>query len=149
MDRFLKNKNFNLKYIISYVGLLPYIYILLDLNFFNLLSLYFLKEFIIFYSLLIFTFIGAMRWYFYINTNSLITIYDFILSFASTILIFFILLNINKNLILSVVGIFFIFQLIGDYILYKKNKDEGNFFLNLRVPASFFILANIFYLISV
>lgn len=144
------NKNFNLQYIISYLGILPFIYISIDIFFFNIFALFFLKDFIIYYSLIIFTFIGAMRWSFYQISDPLNILYGFLPSFISTFLILFNLLNYNKNLLLLYIFLFFILQLIGDVIFNKQNNSfENIFFIKVRLPATSIILINIFYLIFV
>lgn len=142
-------KKFNLKIIISYTGILPFIVLFIDYYVLNLNSLIFLKNFIIYYLLLIYTFIGAMRWSFSKENDLSFIVYGFLPSLISTILIFYNLLSDNKNLILILISFFLILQLIGDFIFYLKNKNEKYFFLYIRLPVTFIILFNIFYLISV
>jgi len=91
-----------------------------------------------------------MRWSFYQISNPLNILYGFLPSFISTFLIFFNLLNYNKNLILLYIFLFFILQLIGDVIFNKQNNSfENIFFIKVRIPATSIILINIFYLIFV
>ena len=64
---------------LSYLGLLPFIYILLDIQFFQLFSLILLKDLSIYYSLIIITFIGAMRWSFRNDSKLYEILYGFFL----------------------------------------------------------------------
>ena len=52
----------NLQILISYLDLLSFIIIILDKFFFNLFNLYILRYFSVFYSVIIFVFIGALNW---------------------------------------------------------------------------------------
>ena len=91
-----------------------------------------------------------MRWSFYEISNPFKMIYGVLPSFISIFLIFFNLLEYNKNSILLYIFLFFILQLIGDIILHKKNCSFENFFyIKVRLPATGIILINIFYLICV
>lgn len=149
MFTILISKKFNLKFFISYLGILPFFFILLDFHITSLFIKDLLKEFAILYILIIFSFIGAMRWSFNENTNSLNILYGFFPSFLSTILISLYLLNYNKDKIFLIIFILFFFQLIGDYFFIKKNINEKIFFFKVRLPVTLFILINIFYLIFV
>ena len=144
----LKN-NYYLQSLISYLGILPFIFILIDLNVFSYFSIYFLKDFTIYYVLIIFSFIGAMRWNFDKQSNILKILYGFIPSLFSTILIFFNLLILNKNLILLCIVFLIIIQLIGDFIFYKKDIREKFIFQKIRIPITFIISIIMLYLISV
>ena len=142
-------KKYLLQTTISYLGILPFIFILLDLHIFSYFSIHFLKDFIIFYTLMIFSFIGAMRWNFNNESKIIKIIYGFIPSLLSTLLIFFNLVNINKNLILFCLVVLIVFQLIGDLIFYKIDSGEKFIFHNIRMPITFIISILILYLISV
>ena len=93
MNLSIINKYLNTQYFISYLGVLPYIFVFIDINISKFFPHVFLKDFIFFYSLIIFIFIGAMRWSFQINLNPLNIFYGFLPSLFSTILIFLYLLN--------------------------------------------------------
>ena len=143
------NNNFELKYIISYLGGFPFLLIFLDINAFNIFSYSFLKDLTIFYSLVIFSFIGSMRWSFRRNTSFFETLYGFLPSLICLILIFLNLLNYNKNLILLFIIIFLLFQLIGDYLFSIYAPFQKNFFFIVRLPLTSIIVINISYLIIV
>ena len=55
-------KNINLQFLISYLGLLPFLIAIVDKFFFHYLSTNIVDDFIIIYSLIIFVFIGAINW---------------------------------------------------------------------------------------
>jgi len=55
-------KKINLQFVLSYLGLFPFLVILLDYFFFKILNSNIVKDFFIFYSLIIFVFIGAVNW---------------------------------------------------------------------------------------
>ena len=142
-------KNFNLQFFISYLGIFPFIFILLDIHIFNIFIISLLKEFILIYTLLIFTFIGATRWN-YVNGLSFFEIFfGFLPSMISAFLIILYLLKFDMNLILSFIIFLLIIQLIVDFVFYKYNFSEKNFFFVVRLPATLIICFNIYYLISV
>ena len=147
MNLSIINKYLNTQYFISYLGVLPYIFVFIDINISKFFPHVFLKDFIFFYSLIIFIFIGAMRWSFQINLNPLNIFYGFLPSLFSTILIFLYLLN--YNLLFIFLFFFYLLQLFIDYKMCKKNYNEREFFIFVRLPVTIIILLNIFYLILV
>lgn len=139
----------HLQVIISYLGLLPFLYVIIDINLLNIFFVNFLKDFIIYYSLLVFSFIGSMRWSFTDDKTPIEVLYGFVPSLISSILIFLNLINIDKNFVLFLISIFFILQLIGDFYFFKSNILEKLFLLKARIPLTLLIIVNIFYLIMV
>ena len=142
-------KKYNLQLSISYLGILPFIFVLVDHHIIKLFSLHFLKDFIIFYTLIIFTFIGAMRWDFDANSNYLNIIYGFCPSLISFFFIICNLLQFNKDLILSLILICLILQLIFDFIFYKIDHMEFFFYFYVRLPVTIMISLIFLYLIFV
>jgi len=55
-------KKVNLQFLISYLGIFPFLIILLDKFLLQYLNPNIVKEFTVFYSLIIFVFIGAVNW---------------------------------------------------------------------------------------
>ena len=55
-------KKINFQFVLSYFGLFPFLVILLDYFFFKILETNIVKDFLIFYSIIIFVFIGAVNW---------------------------------------------------------------------------------------
>ena len=141
-------KRFNIKVFISYLGIFPFVFSLLDLYLLNIFSVIFLKNFLIFYILIIFSFIGAMRWSFDENVSILKILYGFFPSLISTILVFFNLLDINKSFIYLVIIFFLTLQLICDF-LYITTVQEKKYFFNARLPITIIILFNLSYWIVV
>ena len=150
MINFFKN-NFNLQIFISYSGIIPFIYILFDISLFNIFTLDLIKDFIFFYTLIISTFIGAMRWGLVKLSNIYEVLFGFFPSLLATFLIIFYLHNININFILFLILAFLIIQLFGDFIFYKydRTKNPPFFFFFVRLPATSIIVLIISYLISV
>ena len=135
--------------IISYFGILPFFFIIIDLNLFSLFLPSLLKDFLIFYSLIIFSFIGAMRWEFSYIDQRIIVLYGFSPSLISTVLIIFNLLEVNQRFILLIISFLFILQLAIDFIICKFYKKEDSFFNFVRIPCTFCILLTIIYVIFV
>ena len=142
-------KHINFQVLISYFGISPFIIILLDIHLFNMFLISLLKEFIFFYTLLIFTFIGAMRWDLNGKSNNYEILLGFIPSLLSTFLIFIYLLGFNRDIIFLFLFAFISLQLLVDFIFSKYNYYETPFFFKVRLPVTLIILLNLFYLISV
>lgn len=140
---------FDLRIFLSYLGIIPFIFILLDLHLLNLFSNIFIKDFIILYTLLISSFIGAMRWDFSCKANSKKIFYGFLPSLYSSVFIFLYLLNFNKKLIIIIIITFLFLQLILDFFISLKNKDEKKFLFKVRIPLTFLIGFVSFYVIFV
>ena len=141
-------KKINLQFLISYFGILPYFLILLDLYLFNFFHIIFLKDLLFFYTLLIFTYIGAMRWSYNENINFIKIIYGFLPSLISIFLISISLLDYNKNYIFISIIFFLSIQLICDFYIIN-NKFEKLFFLYVRFPFVIIISVVIYYSIFV
>ena len=141
-------RKFDLQIFISYLGLSPYFFLIIDINLFNFFSESFLKNFTIFYSLLIFSFIGSMRWSFESIVNKYKIIYGFVPSLISTIIITLTLLDQNRNFILCLVVLCLFIQLIFDFII-SKNTFEILIFYIVRLPITFLLVFILFYFIFV
>ena len=139
-------KNFNYQAVISYLGTFRFIFIFLDIFIFNIFFIDILKDFVIYYTLLIFSFIGAMRWSFSKNLNFISTIFGFMPSFLATFIVIVNLLQSNKFFIFLFISICFIMQLIVDFLFYKKNHNEKIFFFRVRLPITIILIINISYL---
>ena len=83
----------NLQFLISYLGFLPFIIILVDKFFLFQFEPNIMKDFIIFYSLIIFVFIGAINWDLKKTISTKLVILGFMPSlFTVIIFIFFFIL---------------------------------------------------------
>ena len=129
-------KKINFQFLLSYLGLFPFLIILLDKFFFKSLEYNIVKDFSIFYSIIIFVFIGAVNWNFKKNISLLIIFIGFMPSLASILIIIMFLYSYQ---VLNYLIILFIIQLILDGFIYREKNDRIVFF-QLRVPLTFTIL---------
>ena len=141
------NKNLDLRYIFSYLGTLPYLILLIDKTFFNQIQINIINDFYIYYSLIIFVFIGAMNWSINDDTPNFLIVYGFSPSIIAVVIIYlqlysFDYLNIIFFLITSIIS-----QLILDFYLIYSQSKQKSFFVKLRIPLSvsicFFLLVNL------
>ena len=129
-------KKINFQFLLSYLGLFPFLIIILDKFFFKSLEYNIVKDFSIFYSIIIFVFIGAVNWNFKKNISLLIIFIGFMPSLASVLIIVMFLYSYQ---VLNYLIILFIIQLILDGFIYREKNDRIVFF-QLRVPLTFTIL---------
>ena len=129
----------NLQLLLSYLGLLPFLFIILDKFFFNLFNPYLLNDFSILYSIIIFVFIGALNWNLVENISFKKIIIGFYPSLFSVFMIILYLLSFD---ILFFITILFFFQLLLDKSLYKK-QVEKKIYITLRVPLTLFIIISL------
>ena len=126
--------NFLIQCLISYLGLLPYFYLLIDLYFIEMLSPEIIHDIMLYNTLIIFTFIGAINWDFKKN-NIIYTIYGFIPSLIAFIMVLNVL-NYEKYFLFSAIIIFLLLQLFIDYLLYLNNKISSSVIYYLRIPVT-------------
>ena len=129
-------KKINFQYVLSYLGLFPFLAILLDFFFFKILDSNIVKDFSIFYSLIIFVFIGAVNWNLKKNISLIIVFIGFMPSFVSVLIIVMFLYSYE---VINYLIILFIIQLILDNFIYKKKNDRPIFY-KLRIPLTIIIL---------
>ena len=129
-------KKFNLQFVLSYLGLFPFLIILSDKFFFKFLDNNIVNDFSIFYSIIIFVFIGAINWNLKRNVSILTILIGFMPSLASVLIIimFFYSYEVINYLI-----ILFIIQLILDNLIYIEQKSRVVFY-QLRTPLTFIIV---------
>ena len=142
------SKKFDLQFIFSYLGILPYLILLIDKTFFAQIQINIINDFYIYYSLIIFVFIGAINWSFKEHVSNFQIIYGFVPSIFAVIVL---ILHIYK---LSFLGITFflvfclILQLIIDYYLMYDLYRSKSFFYKLRLPLTvvicIFLISNLF-----
>ncbi len=137
----------NFQYLISYLGLIPFILIIFNKYFILQVNEEKSQDFTIYYTLLIFVFIGAINWNLKERINNLTVIYGFIPSFLSAIIIIFNLLNYSIIVIFSILILLICFQLVLDYFfVYLNTADKKPFYL-LRLPLSILISLSLFIII--
>ena len=127
--------NFLIQCLISYLGLLPYFYLLIDLYFIEMLSPEIIYDIMLYNTLIIFTFIGAINWDFKKN-NIIYTIYGFIPSLVAFFIMVLNVLNYEKYFLFSAIIIFLLLQLFIDYLLYLNNKISSSVIYYLRIPVT-------------
>lgn len=134
------SKKINLQFVLSYLGLFPFLIILLDKFFFKFLNYNIVNDFSIFYSIIIFVFIGAINWNLKRNISISNALIGFMPSLASVLIIIMFLYSYE---VINILIILFIIQLILDNFIYIE-KNSRVVFYKLRMPLTIIV---IFYLI--
>ena len=129
-------KKINFQFVLSYLGLFPFFVILLDYFFFKILESNIVKDFFIFYSLIIFVFIGAVNWNLKEDISLLIVFIGFMPSLASVLIIVMFLFSFE---VINYLIILFIVQLILDNFIYREKNDRPIFY-KLRTPLTFIVI---------
>ena len=129
-------KKINFQFVLSYLGLFPFLVILLDYFFFKIINSNIVRDFFIFYSLIIFVFIGAVNWNLKKNITLLIVLIGFMPSFASILIIVMFLYSYD---VINYLIILFIVQLILDNFIYREKNDRPIFY-RLRTPLTFIVI---------
>ena len=106
----------NLQFLISYSGLIPFVVILFDKFFLFQLEPNIIKDFVIFYLLIIFVFIGAINW----DLKNTISIKLIIIGFMPSLLSIIIVLFFYSYEVLLFIIICFLMQLVFDNYIYKE-----------------------------
>tara|TARA_Y100000385_G_C12744389_1_gene488180 strand:- start:220 stop:639 length:420 start_codon:yes stop_codon:yes gene_type:complete len=135
-------KKINLQFVFSYLGLLPFLIILLDNFFFKILNANIVKDFLIFYSIIIFVFIGAINWNLKKNISFIIVLIGFMPSFSSVLII---IMFLNSYEIINYLIVLFIIQLISDGYIYRK-KNNRFVFYKLRIPLTLIIIFSLIFI---
>lgn len=125
----------NFKYILSYLGVVPLLIIIIDNLFINNISKIIELDFIIFYLLIIFVFIGASNWDLNKSISNHLVIYGFLPSLFASFVIIFNLYLFNKLYIIILVLLLIWFQLISDYFIIYRNLNYQTF-IKLRLSLT-------------
>jgi len=129
-------KKINFQFVLSYLGLFPFLFILFDYFFFKILDSNIVKDFFILYSLIIFVFIGAVNWNLKKNISLIVLFIGFMPSFVSVLMMIMFLYSYE---VINYLIILFIIQLILDNFIYKE-KNYRSIFYKLRLPLTITIL---------
>ena len=129
-------KKINFQFLLSYLGLFPFLVILFDKFFFKLLDYNIVNDFSIFYSIIIFVFIGAINWNLKKNISILIVLIGFIPSLVSVLIILMFLYSYE---VINYLIILFIIQLIFDNFIYIEQNSRYVFY-QLRIPLTFIVI---------
>ena len=125
----------NVKYLVSYLGLLPFLCLIIDGYYLEILDVNFIWDLSLLMSCIIFTFIGAYNWNFVIDRPWL-EFYGFMPSLISMVILTLSLLGISKIILLMVVIVFLVTQLFFDLILSLKDIFPMRYFITLRIPVT-------------
>jgi len=132
-------KKLNLQFLISYLGYLPFLFVIIDKFLFNIFKPAILKDFIVLYSIIIFVFIGAINWNLRENIPTKLLVIGFLPSLCS---IFIIILYLSSYDVYLIIIIFFLIQLVIEKYFYKK-KFERKIYYMVRTPLTFLILISL------
>lgn len=132
-------KSINLQFLISYLGLVPFLIAIADKFFFHYFNTSIVDDFIIIYSLIIFVFIGAINWDLKKSIPVKLVILGFLPSLISVILLFIHLMLYDVRLILIT---FIVLQFLIDNFFYKETFERMVYF-KLRLPLTIFIVLSI------
>ncbi len=125
----------NFKYILSYLGVVPLLIIIIDNLFINNITKIIELDFIIFYLLIIFVFIGASNWDLNKSVSNHLVIYGFLPSLFASFVIIFNLYLFNKLYIIILVLLLIWLQLISDYFIIYRNLNYQTF-IKLRLSLT-------------
>ena len=132
-------KKLNLQFLISYLGYLPFLFVIIDKFLFNIFKPAVLKDFIGLYSIIIFVFIGAINWNLRENIPTKLLVIGFLPSLCS---IFIIILYISSYDVYLIIIFFLLIQLVIEKYFYKK-KFERKIYYMVRTPLTFLILISL------
>ena len=125
----------NIKYIISYLGLVPFFLLVIDGYFLEILDKSFIINLSIMMACIIFTFIGAYNWDFN-KDNTFLEIYGFIPSLLSMIILLLSIFKFNQESLIALLIIFLVIQLIIDFYRTLKFNFPFEYFMKLRLPVT-------------
>ena len=129
----------NFQYIFSYLGLIPFIIILINKYYFFIVDDEFSVNFTIYYTIVISVFIGSANWNLNENINTKIVIYGFSPSIFAVVIIILNLINFNSQYLIIFLILILFLQLIFDYyLIYSKLLVKTSFYY-LRLPLTIFI----------
>ena len=135
-------KKINLQFALSYLGLFPFLIILLNNFFFNILNINIVKDFSIFYSIIIFVFIGAINWNLKKNVPIIIVLIGFMPSLFSVLIL---IMFLNSYEVINYLIFLFIIQLTVDSFIYREKNNRFVFF-QLRVPLTLTIIISLIFI---
>ena len=130
------SKQINFQFLISYLGIIPYVLTFLDKYHFLIFEEEDLLNFITYYTLIIIVFIGSINWNLKNSPPIHIVIYGFLPSLFAVIIIILSLLNINVLIIFILIILLLLTQLFFDYIILFANEINKKAFYFLRLPLT-------------
>ena len=133
-------KKINFQFLISYLGLIPYVLTFLDKYYFLIVEEEYLLSFITYYSLIIIVFIGSINWNLKKNPPTHIVIYGFLPSLFAVMIIILSLLNFDIMIIFILITLLLLTQLFFDYIILFANEISKKAFYFVRLPLTVLIV---------
>ncbi len=129
--------NLIIQAIIAYLGLIPPLYALTDLYFLGDIKPDLVLDFIIYYTLIIFTFVGAVNWKISKDGSIAMTLYGALPSLFSFLIILALLTDISYYLVSNFLIICLIIQLLFDYLIFLKGSRPAFYVNYIRIPVTF------------
>ena len=133
-------KNINLQFLISYLGFLPYLIVIIDKFFLKKIDVKILESFSIYYSIMIFVFIGAINWDLKEKVSKTMILYGFLPSFFSVFIIIIYFYNFNVFILLIA---YLLLQLFLDYFKIYKKSNQKNAYYFVRLPLTTLIVLSL------
>ena len=125
----------NIKYFVSYLGLVPFILLIIDGYFLGMLDINFIINLSIMMACIIFTFIGAYNWNFE-KDNTFLEIYGFMPSLISMIILLLNIFKFNQTSLILFLIMFLLVQLLIDFYRTLKCTFPMRYFIKLRLPVT-------------
>ena len=132
-------KSINLQFLISYLGLVPFLIVITDKFFFHYFNSSIVDDFIIIYSLIIFVFIGAINWDLKKSVPVKLVILGFLPSLIAVILLLIHLMLYDVRLMVIT---FIVLQFLIDNFFYKETFERRVYF-KLRLPLTILIVVSL------
>ena len=133
-------KNINLQFLISYIGFLPYLFVIIDKFFLQQIDIKIIESFSVYYSIIILVFIGATNWDLKEKVSKKKVLYGFLPSFFSVFIIIIYLYNFNVFILL--ISCLFL-QLFLDYFIIYKKGNHKNAYYCVRLPLTTLIVLSL------
>ena len=133
----------NFQYLLSYFGIIPYIFIIIDKSFSNKFDIIMLNQFSIYYTIIIFVFIGSTNWNLKEKIPNYLVLYGFIPSFISLILIILTLFSIKTVIILNILIFILMMQLFLDLKIIYRESIHKFIFYKVRLPLTLIIIISL------
>ena len=130
-------KNINLQFFISYLGLCPYLIIIIDKFLLHQIDINILKNFSVFYSIIILVFIGSINWNLKEQISKKLVFFGFFPSFFSVIIIIIHLYSFDVFVLLIA---YFLLHLILDYFVVYKKEINKKAYYGVRLPLTVLIV---------
>ena len=133
-------KKLNFQYVLSYLGLIPFFILIFDKYFLYKIKEEIVINFLIYYLLIIFVFVGSINWNLKVKLKLHIIIYGFLPSLFTTIIIAVNFYYFNQLFILLAIIVLILIQLLADYLIIYMDDINKHSFFYLRLPLTLIII---------